>query len=344
MSKILSQWEIDALLNSVAAEEAPAAPQMGMGGQISLNDRNVKLYDFRRPDKFSKDHIRAIQNVHETFARVTTSALTSYLRTGTSVHLTSIEQIVYDEYIQQLANPTVVNLVEMQPLAGRVVVEMNMNIALAMLDRMMGGSGQVGNRKTELTDIELALVRSLSNTIIGALRDGWSMVADLQPVLVDTVMSAEFVQAALPGDIAVLLLLEVQALGVSGTMSVCVPHPVIEPIMDKLSTQLWFSSSRKEGGDNDRLKLEDALRAVTLPMSVELGSTSITVGELMELREGDVIRLDRNANADLTILVGDHARFHGRPGVIAGNRAVQVTGTIDEAPELDLDLAAEVAA
>ncbi len=340
MSKILSQWEIDALLNSVATEDAPAAPQPGA---LSLNDRNVKLYDFRRPDKFSKDHIRAIQNVHETFARVTTSALTSYLRTGTSVHLTSIEQIVYDEYIQQLANPTVVNLVELQPLAGRIVVEMNMNVALAMLDRMMGGSGQAGNRKNELTDIELALVRSLSNTVVSALRDGWSIVADLQPVLVDTVLSAEFVQAALPGDIAVLLLLEVQALGASGTMSVCIPHPVIEPIMDKLSTQLWFSSSRKEGGHDDRQKLEETLRAVTLPMSVELGTTTITVGELMELREGDVIRLDRNADADLTILVGDHARFRGRPGVIAGNRAVQVSGTIEEAPELDLDLA-EVAA
>ncbi len=322
MSKILSQWEIDALLNTVAAEEAVPTPQAG----LPVHDRTVKLYDFRRPDKFSKDHIRAIQNVHETFARVTTSALTSYLRSGTSVHLTSIEQIVYDEYIQQLANPTVVNLVELQPLAGRIVVEMNMNIALAMLDRMMGGTGQVGARRTELTDIELALIRSLCSTVITGLRDGWSMVADIQPVLVDTVLSAEFVQAALPGDIAALLLLEVQTLGASGTMSVCVPHPVIEPIMGKLSTQLWFSSSRKAGSDNDRLKLEQALRSVVLPVCVELGTTPISVAELIELREGDVIRLDREAGGDLTILVGERGRFFGRPGTRAGNRAVQVTG------------------
>ncbi len=328
MSKILSQWEIDALLNTVATEEAPPVPQVG---GLPVNDRNVKLYDFRRPDKFSKDHIRAIQNVHETFARVAASALTSYLRSGVSVHLTSIEQIVYDEYIQQLANPTVVNLVEMQPLVGRIVVEMNMNLALAMLDRMMGGTGQVGSRRAELTDIELALIRSLSSTIVGALRDGWSMVVDLQPLLVDTVLSAEFVQAALPGDIAALLLLEVQALGISGTMSVCVPHPVIEPIMDRLSTQMWFSSSRKSASDDDRLKLEESLRRVSLPVSVELGTTAISLAELMGLREGDVIRLDRNANADLTILVGAHSRFVGRPGTLSGNRAVQVSGLATEA-------------
>ena len=324
MSKILSQWEIDALLNTVASEEAaPAAAQVA---GLPLNDRNVKLYDFRRPDKFSKDHIRAIQNVHETFARVTASALTSYLRSGVGIHLTSIEQIVYDEYIQQLSNPTIVNLVELQPLSGRIVIEMNMGLGLAMLDRMMGGSGVVEGRRGELTDIELALVRSLSSTIVGALRDGWSMVADLQPILVDTVMSAEFVQAALPGDIAALLLLEVQALGVSGTMSVCIPHPVIEPIMDKLSTQMWFSSSRKGSSDDDRMKIEDSLRHVTLPISVEMGSAQITLAELIDLRDGDVIRLDRNVEADLAIRVGEQARFHGRPGIVSGNRAIRVTG------------------
>lgn len=325
MSKTLSQWEIDALLNSIGSEDG------GSGGTsasaTAVAERNIKLYDFRRPDKFSKEHIRAIQNIHETFARVTASSLSSYLRSSTQVTLSSIEQVVYDEYVHQLSNPTLVNLVELQPLAGRIVVEMNMNIGMAMLDRMMGGTGQVTIRRSELTDIEMALLRTLGATISAGLRDGWTAVADLQPVLVETVLNADLVQAALPGDIAALLLFEVHTLGMSGTISICVPHPVIEPLMDRLNTQAWFSStSRKSTSENDRNKLAESIRDARLPITVELGSTTVSLGELLDIREDDVIRLDRSQEAELPIRAGKRARFVGRPGTLGGNRAVQVTG------------------
>ena len=330
MSKTLSQYEIDALLNSLGSEDSPPG-----GGMSSIADRNIKLYDFRRPDKFSKEHIRAIQNIHETFARVTASSLSSYLRSTTSVSLSSIEQVVYDEYVHQLSNPTLVNLVELQPLAGRIVVEMNMNLGLAMLDRMMGGPGQATTRRGELTDIEMALLRSLGATISAGLKDGWTAVADLQPALVETVLNADLVQAALPGDIAALLLFEIHTLGLSGTISICVPHPVIEPLMDRLNTQAWFSSSsRKHGSEDDRMKLAEGIRGARLPISVELGSTTVTLGELLDVRAGDVIRLDRGVDVELPIMAGKRARFTGRPGTLGGNRAVQITGIPNSLLEL----------
>src|SRR5438309_1612222 len=162
MSKTLSQWEIDALLNSIGNDDSAA---VGAGGAVgvmpSIPERSIKLYDFRRPDRFSKEHIRAIQNIHETFARVTASSLSSYLRSATTVSLSWLEQVVYDEYIHHLANPTLVNLIELQPLSGRIVVELIMTLGLSMLDRMIGGPGQVSAGRSELTDIELALLRSL---------------------------------------------------------------------------------------------------------------------------------------------------------------------------------------
>src|SRR5438128_3124368 len=338
MSKTLSQWEIDALLNSIGTEDGGLAATSSQAP--GSTDRSIKLYDFRRPDKFSKEHIRAIQNIHETFARVTASSLSSYLRSTTSVSLSSIEQVVYDEYIHQLANPTLVNLIELQPLAGRIVVEMNMNIGLAMLDRMMGGAGQVNARGAELTDIEMALLRSLGATVSAGLRDGWTAVAELQPVLVETVLNADLVQAALPGDIAAMLLFEIHTMGLSGTISICVPHPVIEPLMDRLNTQAWFSSSsRKSDSHDDRVKLAEGIRGARLPIGVELGSTTITIGDLLETRKGDVIRLDRGLNAELPILAGKRARFLGRPGTLGGNRAIQVTGV----PASLLDLLDDVA-
>jgi flagellar motor switch protein FliM len=309
MSKTLSQWEIDALLNSIGDEGAPSAAG---GGLQALADQHVKLYDFRRPDRFSKEHIS----------------------------LSAIERVVYDEYVHQLSSPTLVNLVELQPLQGRIVLELNMNLGLAMLDRMMGGSGQTSLRRAELTDIEIALLRSLGATVSAGLRDGWTAVADVQPVLVETVLNAEVVQAALPGDIAVLLLFEVHTLGTSGTMSICIPHPVIEPLMDRLNTQAWFSGgSRKSGSEDDRVKLADGIRGARLPIGVELGSTTITIGELLDIRKGDVIRLDRGLDAELPILAGKRARFMGRPGTLGGNRAIQVTGV----PDSLLDLLDEVA-
>jgi flagellar motor switch protein FliM len=338
MSKTLSQWEIDALLNTMSSEEA--AGQSGGSASSVVSDKTIKLYDFRRPDKFSKEHIRAIQNIHETFARVTASSLSSYLRSTTSVSLSSIEQVVYDEYVHQLSSPTLVNLVELQPLSGRIVVEMNMNLGLAMLDRMMGGPGQATVRRGELTDIEMALLRSLGATISAGLKDGWTAVADLQPALVETVLNADLVQAALPGDIAALLLFEIHTLGMSGTISICVPHPVIEPLMDRLNTQAWFSSSsRKAGAEDDRLKLADGIRGARLPIAVELGATTVTLGELLDVRKGDVIRLDRGVDAELPILAGKRARFHGRPGTLGGNRAIQITGVPNSLLELLEDAA-----
>src|SRR6202022_4552507 len=153
--------------------------------------------------------------------------------------------------------------------------------------------------------IEMALLRSLGATVSAGLKDGWTAVADLQPVLVETVLNADLVQAALPGDIAALLLFEIHTLGLSGTISICVPHPVIEPLMDRLNTQAWFStSSRKSGSEDDRMRLSDGIRGAKLPVAVELRSTSITVGELLEIRAGDVIRLDRGVDVELPIVAG----------------------------------------
>jgi flagellar motor switch protein FliM len=323
MSTRLSQAEIDALLGTISSEDAAH-----LGGTVApiQSERAVKLYDFRRPDRFSKEHIRAIQHIHETFARVTSSSLTSYLRARTTIQLSSIEQVAYDEYVHQLANPTLINLIEMPPLVGRIAVEMNMTLGLAMLDRMMGGTGQVTARRGELTDIEMALLRRLGTTIISGLKDGWAAVVDVQPVLVETVLNAELVQAALPGDTAALLLFEIRTLGTSGTLSICVPHPVIEPCMDRLSTQAWYSAGSRKPGSDDRHKLTDGIRGAKLPLLVELGRTTITLAELMELRVGDVIRLDRSVDGELPIVAGKRARFVGRPGILGGNRAVQVTG------------------
>lgn len=320
MAKTLSNRDIEALLASPDATELAVR-----GGTERGRDKSAKTYDFRRPDKFSKDHLRGLQKLHETFARNASQALTSYLRSSCTVTVTSVKQVVYDEYIEGLENATVVNLLELLPLAGQIVLEFNLQLAAAMLDRMMGGPGYAGAARSELTEIELALLSGLSATLANGLREAWAPVEDLQPVLTDTVLSAEFVQAALPSDVAAQIQFEIQTLGTTGRMSICVPHPVIEPIMEKLTAQMWLASSKKGETESGRLKLGDGLQDVMLPITVELGSAKISVAELWSLREGDVVRLNRPAGSDLSVRVNDQPRFVARPGVVAGNRAVQIT-------------------
>lgn len=338
---ILTRDDLESLLQSVGGiSTAPASAQRSGGGPF----RSIKQYDFRRPDKFSRENLRAIQNVTAAFARLASSSLTSFLRSSTVIQLDSVEQVVYEEYVSQLANPTIVNLVEMGGvLPGRIILELSLPMGMTLLDRMMGGTGQVEPKQSELTDIEIAVLRRLSTLIVDSLREPWSSVVDVQPMLVETVFAAEYVQAALPADVGSLLKLSVQALGRRGSMSICIPHPVVEPIMDRLTTQVWAGSARRLTQEDDRARVLDRLNEVLLPVVVELGSTEISLAELVELGVGDVIRLDQSADADLKLLVGGLPRLTARPGLASGNRAVQVSGTCSTALE-DSGESVEVAA
>jgi flagellar motor switch protein FliM len=324
----LSQWEIDALLGAARNPEASGAPR-----PLPASKRNVKPYDFRRPDKFSKDHLRALQDMHGVFARTTAAALSSYLRSATSLNVASAEQAVYGEYVSQLATPTIVHMVELQPLPGHILIETNMQLALAMLDRVMGGTGRVSRPRTDLTDMERAVMRCLSDVLGSGLKEAWSVVADVRPKFAELALTAEFVQAALPGDIVALVILEVRTLGVSGTMSICIPHSVIEPIIGKLSSRAWFAPTRR-GGPHDLAGLEAQLHDARVPVSVELGRATMSVRDLVDLGIGDVIRLNRSIDEEVALLIGGRRRFTGRPGTVSGNRAIQVASVVpdDESP------------
>jgi flagellar motor switch protein FliM len=321
---MLSQYEIDAILNSLstpAESEKQSSPAKGT---------RTKLYDFRRPDKFSKENLRTLRMVHETFSRTFSSALSSYLRAGVQIHLSSVEQLVYDEYIQQLPDPTLISVINLAPLPGRALFEVNLDIAYVMLDRLLGGSGVGPARTRELTDIEYSLFRNLTGYFLGAYREAWASIVPLAPELDDIVLNPQFVQAALPGDMAVFVLLEAKILEKSGTITICIPHTVLEPIMDRLRAQTYFTSSRRASTATARPELEGQLGKVKLDMAVELGKASLTFRELLDLRAGDVIRLEAGLEDELLVRVEGRPKHLCRPGVIGRSMGVQITKTLEE--------------
>ena len=321
VKRTLSQWEIDSLLGAMGEQagleiSAEAAPK-----------KNVRPYDFRRPDKFSKEHLRALQTIHESFARGVGSSLSSYLRTSVQVRLSSIEQAVYEEYIQQLATPTVVSIASAEPLPGPMVIEIDMSLAFSFMDRLLGGSGQIPPKTREVTDIEMLLLKTIIQGILMSLREHWLQLSPVTIKLDDLSFNPQTVQAALPGDVGVLVLFEVRFMDVSNTISMFVPYAMLEPIIDRLSAQMWFTGVHKEvAGDKDEIKKQ--LEKVHVPLVVSLGSTTVSVRELLGLQEGNVIKLDTSANQEIGVVVEGKTKFLGRPGRVGRNLGIVITQVV----------------
>jgi flagellar motor switch protein FliM len=351
-NKILSQTEIEALLAGEAllggdddsglglgepeadpAEMLLGAPAMAAPAAPLAPQRPAKLYDFRRPDKFSKEHLRSLRILHESFARMLGSSLTSYLSAGVQVRLTMLEQGTYDEYIQSLPTPTVIYVVGLAPLPGQAVVELNLPVARVLIDRLLGGTGAPPPRTAEMTEIELALLKTIGQFILSSLREAWSNVVPLRPTMQEPVLSPELAQFATMAEATVMLVLEVSLFKITGTISMCIPYQVLQPVLENLTSQVWFGGAgpgTKAPDADSRGQMGDRISQVTLPITVELGETELTVESLLELQAGQVLRLNTSANGPLPIRVDDRVKFHGQAGLSGKNLAVQIVRAVTE--------------
>src|SRR5688572_1578550 len=329
--KILSQTEIEALLageallggdddlgaldEDMASDSSEIVPgAQGPGQMLAAQNRPAKLYDFRRPDKFSKEHLRSLRILHESFARMLGSSLTSYLSAGVQVRLTMLEQGTYDEYIQSLPTPTVIYVVGLAPLPGQAVVELNLPVARVLIDRLLGGTGTPGTRAAEMTEIELALLKTIGSFILSSLREAWANVVPLRPTMQEPVLSPELAQFATMAEATVMLVLEVSLFKSTGTISMCIPYQVLQPVLDSLTSQVWFGGNpTTRAADNDsRGQMGERISQVSLPITVELGAAELTVQALLDLQEGHLLKLNTHANGPLPIRVDDRVKFVGQ--------------------------------
>jgi flagellar motor switch protein FliM len=324
-STTLSQSEIDALLSKLASggdEEAEAEPQQSW--------KMVKVYDFRRPDKLSKDQMRTLQLIHETFGRLAGSSLSAYLRSAVQFNLVSIEQGVYGEYVERVPEGTILHILSMDPLPGNVLIGIDLLAAMAAVDRLLGGAGTPPDTVRSSTEIELALIHTLVTNMLQKLTEAWGRVVDLQPLIRDVVLDPRYVQVALRSDPVVVIALEMSLSHCSGTVTLCIPYVTIEPILPKLNAQLWFASGRC-GDDIKTSEITDSLNNVEVDMKSVLGEVSITLRELLDLKEGDVMLLDRTTSQPVDLIIGGKRKFLARPGLVGKKMAVQIVGKAEDA-------------
>lgn len=334
MTDILSQNEIDQLLTAFTMGSDMESEDVSQTGE----QHKIKIYDFKRPDKFSKEQMRTVSIMHETFARLTTTTLSAQLRTLIHVHVASVDQLTYEEFIRSIPNQTTIAVVNMDPLKGSAILEIDPSVTFSIIERLFGGKGEENKITRELSDIEQSVMEGIIVRILGNMREAWSQVMDLRPRLGQIETNPQFAQIVPPTEMIVLVTLETKVGEVEGMMNFCIPYMTIEPIVSKLSAQFWYSAVRRGATTENLVVIKDILANVDVDVVAEIGKIDFPVRDALSLSVGDVIRLSNvRVNDEMTLKIGNRPKFLCKPGIVGNKIAVQITRKLEDFTKDDFE-------
>ncbi|OFI06514.1 flagellar motor switch protein FliM [Clostridium acetireducens DSM 10703] len=325
MADVLSQSEIDALLSALSSgeitpDELPKEEEK----------QKVKPYDFKSPQKFSKDHIRTLELIHDNYARIITNYLTAQVRTNVKVKIETVQQITYEEFIHSVPNPTILTIFKMLPLSGSILFETNPQFVFQVVDVLLGGSGISKYKMREFTDIDKNIIKIINQGLITNLKLAWEDVLPVEPEIKGLETNPALNQTLAPTEPVALITFSVE-MGKSSTfINICIPYLSIEKVLDKLVVQYWFQENDEEILKESRQKLRNRLNIVDVYLSAVLGKTTITVENFLNLSIGDIITLDEKTDEPVKLMVEDKAYFYAKPGTINKNMGVEILDIIDK--------------
>jgi flagellar motor switch protein FliM len=325
MADALDQSEIAALLSAIDTGDLDKQSETAADrpGKVAPD---VCTYDFKRPERVSKDQMRALEAIHESFARNFGASLAGFMRTIVDIRVATTEQLTYSEFIHSLPNPTCFHLLVAPPLEGQMCLEISPLIIYPIIDRLMGGSNaEMFVPQRPLTTIELRLVRRITDRALDNLTEVWSNLVEARFELTETESNPHLVQIIAPNEVVVVIGFELKMGARAGTMSLCIPFNVIEPVMGGLAKQSWLSYRRKAVSADQLRRLSSNLCQSAVGMRAFLGQTNISVSDLLELAPGDIIKTAKPAVSELILQVEGKNKFAGRLGQFKGKRALQIT-------------------
>lgn len=325
MSEVLSQEEIDALLSALNKGEVDAEEL-----KQERTKKKIRVYDFRRPNKFSKDQIHTLQVIFENYARTLGTYFSAQLRAAVSIDVLSVEQLTYDEFIRSIPNPTILGIFSLLPLEGNAILEINPNLGFTMLDRLFGGPGVPPDKVRGLTEIEETVMERICQKMLTYLEDPWANIVAMEPILERIDSNPQFTQIVSPSEMVVIISLETKLGDVLGMINICMPFLVLEPVVNKLSVNYYYSSTTKQKEATNTDTIEKGLQDSMIPLKVVLGKTVITVADLIALNVGDVIPLQRGINDTLDAIIGQKTKYLVKPGVYGNRVSVQIVKVIEE--------------
>lgn len=324
MGEVLSQNEIDNLLAALSTGE------LDMEQIQDANEKQAKNYDFKRPAKFSKEHLRTLEIIFEHYGRLVSTNLPVYLRKNVQVNVASSETVTFSEFTNSLSNPVILGIVDFKPLQGNIIIDLSTNLAYTMVDRMLGGQGTPLEKNRDFSEIELSIIEKMLVICMQLMRDPWKNVMDINPVLDKVETNSQFAQIIAPNDMVAIVTLNVKIGEVQGFMNMCLPYFTLEDIMDKLNTRYWYANMQAVADEDYEEHISSLIRRVDIPIKAVLGKSVITVSDFANLQVGDVIRLDTHVDSELPVYVGNIRKFTALPGASKENYAVRVVSVIRE--------------
>lgn len=320
MTRMLSQEEIDALLSAISSG------QRFTTAWALAKQKAITLYDFKRPERLSKDQLRTLRTIHEAFARSFGIYLSNVLRTLVEMSVTLIDQLTYSEFTMAMAAPTCLYVFESKGLEGSGILEISPELTFFIIDRLMGGKGGVIDEPREVTIIEQNMMHKIVTQALQDLEEAWKNVIPLGLELKSFEVNPMFVQIAPAGETVVVITLEVKIKNFTSPVSICFPYFILEPIAQKLTIKRWISVHQRKG---ERVAvLQEEVKAVEVPVVVNLGDVTMTVRELLGLRVGDVINLNKEIDENATISIAGKDKFYAVLGVRGRKMAAKIVQVI----------------
>ncbi|MCQ2969684.1 MAG: flagellar motor switch protein FliM [Clostridium sp.] len=329
MAEVLSQSEIDALLSALSSGDVEAET-INSNEEEEEEKHKVKQYDFKTPQKFSKDHIRTLERVHDNFARITSNFLTGQLRKSVKVNVENVEQITYEEFMRSIPNPTIVTYFKLHPLQGNVLMELNPVFSFQILDVLLGGNGKKETVNKDLTDIEKNIISKVCKDIISSLNLAWAEIMEVTPEFDSLETNPAANQTLAPNEPVALISFLVEFGSDSTYINLCIPYLSIEKVLDKLIIQYWLRSDLEDEEEDLVEIVKERIKPVELELRAELGKSEITVEDFLELVVGDVIKLDSKIVEPIKMYVEDEECYIAKPGIIGKMAGVELLDTISK--------------
>lgn len=327
MPDVLSQDEIDNLLKALSSGELDVEEMKG------TDEKQVKNYDFARPSKFSKEHLRTLEIIFEHFGRLLATNLPAYLRKSVNVDIVNSEVVIYSEFSNALSNPVLLGVVSMKPLAGNMVMEMASNLGFAIVDRLQGGTGTALDKERDFSEIELTIIERIFSICVNLLKEPWENVIKVTPRLERIETNSQFAQIISPTETIAIITINLKIGDVEGLMNVCLPYTLLEPVMDKLNTKFWFSNMQEKDPTMYGEVIENVISKTKVPIKAILGESKVNVSDFVNLQIGDIIKIDKKVDQELDVYVGNIKKFNALPGYFEDKYAVRITDVIREESE-----------
>jgi flagellar motor switch protein FliM len=321
MSEVLSQSQIDELLGSLKSGDVAFSELEG-----NANEKRVRPYDFKIPKKFNKEQLKTLNIIYENYGRVLSSFLSGTLRNYCEVEVATIEEQRYFEYSNALPENILMGVLEMKPLQGTSMITMSQPIAFAIVDRLLGGQGEIYEVDRDYTDIEVTLLQRVINDMSVLLKDAWSNVFEITPNFLRLESNSRQSQLVSPNETVVIIVLKVKIKDIDGDVSFCMPYEILEPVLEHLNTRYWFTARRSTDEEmiGNKNALVSKINAIPLELKVLLGTSHVTLRELMELRAGDVITLDKSVTDKAVVMSKNEEWFRGTLGTLRNRVAVKI--------------------